>query len=90
MDNSTRTPASLDVDEKKYIDDNANSLDIANGTSIAPLSAEEDRKLTNRVDLKLVPVLGFLYMICFLDRTNIGKSQTLLSGFLYDFKDIAG
>lgn len=81
MNNSTHTPASLEVDEKKYVDDSANSLDIANGSSVAPLSAEEDRKLTRRVDLKLVPVLGFLYLICFLDRTNIGKSQTLSSNF---------
>lgn len=43
------------------------------------LSAEEraaiDRKLLRRLDWKLIPWLSFLYLISFLDRTNIGNAK---------------
>ncbi|KAF1949346.1 MFS nicotinic acid transporter-like protein Tna1 [Byssothecium circinans] len=45
----------------------------------AGLSEEEraaiDRKLLWRLDLKLIPWLSFLYLISFLDRTNIGNAK---------------
>ena len=31
-----------------------------------------EKKLLWKVDLRLVPILWFLYMLAFLDRTNIG------------------
>lgn len=50
----------------------------------AHLSAEErkaiDRKLLRKIDFKLVPWLCFLYLLSFLDRTNIGNFR--LSCFL--------
>ena len=36
------------------------------------LDPKADRALTTKVDLKVLPILGLLYLICFLDRTNIG------------------
>ncbi|OJD31075.1 mfs transporter [Diplodia corticola] len=45
----------------------------------AGLSDEEraaiDRKLLWKLDLKLIPWLSFLYLISFLDRTNIGNAK---------------
>ncbi|KAJ4370709.1 hypothetical protein N0V83_005230 [Neocucurbitaria cava] len=45
----------------------------------AGLSDEEraahDRKLLRKLDLKLIPWLSFLYLISFLDRTNIGNAK---------------
>jgi len=45
----------------------------------AHLSAEEraeiDRKLVRQLDWKLIPWLSFLYLISFLDRTNIGNAK---------------
>ncbi|KAF2242777.1 MFS general substrate transporter [Trematosphaeria pertusa] len=45
----------------------------------AGLSEEEraahDRKLLWKLDLKLIPWLSFLYLISFLDRTNIGNAK---------------
>ncbi|KAK1757860.1 putative transporter [Echria macrotheca] len=45
----------------------------------AHLSAEEkaevDRKLVRRLDLMLIPWLCFLYLLAFLDRTNIGNAK---------------
>lgn len=37
--------------------------------------AEHDRKLLWKLDLKLIPWLCFLYLISFLDRTNIGNAK---------------
>ncbi|KAF1971395.1 MFS nicotinic acid transporter-like protein Tna1 [Bimuria novae-zelandiae CBS 107.79] len=45
----------------------------------AGLSPEEraaiDRKLLKKLDLRLIPWLSFLYLISFLDRTNIGNAK---------------
>jgi hypothetical protein len=35
----------------------------------------QDRKLLRKLDLKLIPWLSFLYLISFLDRTNIGNAK---------------
>jgi len=34
----------------------------------------QDKALVRRLDYKLIPWLTFLYLISFLDRTNIGKA----------------
>jgi hypothetical protein len=40
---------------------------------IIVLDQREDRILTARLDLKVIPILGLLYLICFLGRTNIAN-----------------
>ncbi|KAI5861687.1 MFS general substrate transporter [Durotheca rogersii] len=51
----------------------------AHGSS--PADAEKERKLDRRLlwkrDLVLIPVTGLLYMILFLDRTNIANARSL-------------
>jgi hypothetical protein len=37
--------------------------------------AEIDRKLVWRLDLMMIPWLSFLYLLAFLDRTNIGNAK---------------
>ncbi|KAI8935766.1 hypothetical protein NX059_007286 [Plenodomus lindquistii] len=37
--------------------------------------AAADKKLLRKLDLKLIPWLSFLYLISFLDRTNIGNAK---------------
>ncbi|RDW91723.1 hypothetical protein BP5796_02888 [Coleophoma crateriformis] len=39
------------------------------------LNAREDRRLTTKIDFKVIPILGLLYLICFLDRTNIANAK---------------
>lgn len=39
------------------------------------LTMKQDRKLLWKLDLKLIPWLSFLYLISFLDRTNIGNAK---------------
>ncbi|KAK9425601.1 putative Major facilitator superfamily (MFS) profile domain-containing protein [Seiridium unicorne] len=67
--------------DKKLASDNvvanssasSESQDIA--TEIYHLDAKADRRLTNKIDLKITPVMGLLYLVCFLDRTNIANAR---------------
>jgi hypothetical protein len=67
------------LDEKLASDDTANypdstrSQDVA--TEIFHLDARADRQLTTKIDLKVIPIMGMLYLICFLDRTNIANAR---------------
>ncbi|KAF2405535.1 MFS nicotinic acid transporter-like protein Tna1 [Trichodelitschia bisporula] len=64
------------------------SSDDGNYDPDAHLSAEEkaaiDKKLVRKLDLKLIPWLSFLYLISFLDRTNIGNAK--IDGLIKDLK----
>ncbi|KAM3080511.1 hypothetical protein ACMFMG_005458 [Clarireedia jacksonii] len=52
-----------------------NPTDVSIGQLSASLSPAEDRRLTMKLDIKLIPILGLLYLICFLDRTNIANAK---------------
>lgn len=69
MDTPTKTMGS----EKNFPVDN--STDVSIGQISHSLSPAEDRKLTTKLDIKLIPILGLLYLICFLDRTNIANAK---------------
>ena len=47
-------------------------------------NAPQDRKLLWKLDFKLIPWLSFLYLISFLDRTNIGNAK--VDGLQQDLK----
>lgn len=55
---------------------------------LPPLSAEaaviDEKKLMRKIDFKLIPWLSLLYLISFLDRTNIGNAR------LYGLEDDLG
>ncbi|KAK0439771.1 major facilitator superfamily domain-containing protein [Armillaria borealis] len=38
---------------------------------------QEDRKLVRKVDLRLIPILTLLYLLSFLDRSNIGNARII-------------
>jgi hypothetical protein len=40
-----------------------------------PDTIENERKLTWKLDFKVIPIFGLLYLICFLDRTNIANAK---------------
>lgn len=55
------------------------SLELANGSEdgfVEPTEAEM-RALMWKLDLRLIPFLGVLYLCSFLDRVNIGKNCNL-------------
>src|SRR5271170_1505934 len=49
----------------------------------APLSTSE-RKLITKIDLHVIPVLSILYLLAFLDRTNIANAS--IYGLVADLK----
>ena len=64
--------------EKKFSpsQNSTSSPDISTGeTDFTTISAAEDRRLTTKLDIKVIPILGLLYLICFLDRTNIANAR---------------
>lgn len=40
-----------------------------------PDTLENERKLTTRIDFKVIPIFGLIYLICFHDRTNIANAR---------------
>ena len=74
-------PSSSESPEKRYPyekqhtahgDDVIYDSDI----QIPELEATTDRKLTAKIDLRVVPVLTILYLLAFLDRVNINNAQS--------------
>jgi hypothetical protein len=51
------------------------SPSIGQTSLIEEPTARQQRTLTNKIDLKVIPILGLLYLICFLDRTNIANAK---------------
>ncbi|KAJ3542189.1 hypothetical protein NM688_g5998 [Phlebia brevispora] len=43
------------------------------------IDAGKERKLVRRIDLRLIPSSMFIYLLCFLDRSNIGNAKVLNS-----------
>ncbi|KAF7299548.1 hypothetical protein HMN09_00960000 [Mycena chlorophos] len=43
----------------------------------SPIDASADRALVRKIDFRLIPILTLLYLLSFLDRTNIGNAKLL-------------
>ncbi|KAJ7680723.1 MFS general substrate transporter [Mycena polygramma] len=53
-------------------------FDFGGESSLPPpptLTAEEERKLWQKIDLRLMPILSLMYLVSFLDRGNIGNAR---------------
>ena len=52
----------------------------ANDRNIAryDIDPEAEKRLLRKLDMRVVPVLWFLFMLAFLDRTNIGQKNIAL------------
>jgi sugar phosphate permease len=63
-----------------------NNLDVENGSQhdVIGYSAEATKKLLKKMDWHLLPFLALLYLLSFLDRTNIGNAR--LAGLEEDLK----
>lgn len=58
-----------------------------NDARIAEFSPAEQKKILRRVDLRLVTVLGLLYMCSLMDRTNLGAAN--IAGYALSLCPIA-
>ncbi|KAL4968157.1 major facilitator superfamily domain-containing protein [Aspergillus stella-maris] len=63
MDEKTRIPSPTEISEE-----------TGAGETLT-IDPKYDRELTTKLDLRLIPVLGLVYLICFLDRTNIANAR---------------
>jgi hypothetical protein len=80
MDNNTDfSPASLAKGEKREIEyerglelPRGELVTVENGATdvITELSSDEERRILRKVDYRLVPLLAFLYLVAFVDRSN--------------------
>ncbi|KAJ7282851.1 MFS general substrate transporter [Mycena rebaudengoi] len=53
-------------------------VDFGGEASLPPppdLTAEEERKLWRKIDLRLAPILSLMYLLSYLDRANIGNAR---------------
>lgn len=78
-------------DDKKKLGVEPGQFETATVDTLPPdpddsLSAEErakiDRALLWKLDIQLIPWLSFLYLISFLDRTNIGNARVVGTRYL--------
>jgi hypothetical protein len=68
------------IEEKKTLRNDTDSVidsTEVNSGQVEPIADDPraDRILSNKIDLKVLPILGLLYLICFLDRTNIANAR---------------
>ncbi|CAO2652501.1 Nn.00g007840.m01.CDS01 [Neocucurbitaria sp. VM-36] len=67
---------SVEINEKNKVTHNVANIDDA--------ARRAERKLRNKIDFFVVPTVTLLYLMCFIDRSNIGNAR--LAGFEKDLK----
>lgn len=58
---------------------------IETGTTESPsvqLDKEAERRLRTKIDWAIIPTVSIVYLMCFIDRANIGKYNYASSWFL--------
>ncbi|TFY78685.1 hypothetical protein EWM64_g5329 [Hericium alpestre] len=69
------TPSTSDVDVEKVVISHENVVSEESSVYIVDLAAE--RRLVRRLDVRIIPASMFIYVLCFLDRSNIGNARIL-------------
>lgn len=64
--------------EKVSIDE---KLEVAAQESGVLFSAEEDRRITRKLDFHILPWIFALWLLAFIDRSNIGRLHFILLQF---------
>ncbi|KAI5123157.1 hypothetical protein M0805_000860 [Coniferiporia weirii] len=60
------------------------AVSLDSRSSLDEFDTEEDRRLLRKVDWRLLPILTLLYLLSFLDRSNIGNAK--IDGLATDLK----
>ncbi|KAH9874110.1 hypothetical protein IAQ61_004738 [Plenodomus lingam] len=55
-----------------------------NAAAINQFTTEQQKKIIRKVDLRLIPTLGFMYCVSLMDRTNLGVA--MVAGMGVDLK----
>ncbi|KAL6711636.1 hypothetical protein ACN47E_004570 [Coniothyrium glycines] len=74
------------ADEKGVVDalERVDSDQTANDAAINRYTPEEQKKIIRKIDLRLIPTLGFMYCVSLMDRTNLGVA--MVAGMGVDLK----
>lgn len=62
------------MDRKESIDHIEKAQVEHNVADLSEVAHQAERKLRLKIDLMVVPSVTLLYLLCFIDRTNIGMS----------------
>jgi hypothetical protein len=68
-------PSQQGIDKDALVKEGVLSSTSSGQFEYVPPSVKEDRSLTWRLDIRIIPIFGLLYLICFLDRTNIANAR---------------
>lgn len=63
------------IDKNSLVKEGITTSTSSGEIEYLPDSLENERKLTTKIDFKVIPIFGLLYLICFLDRTNIANAR---------------
>jgi hypothetical protein len=75
-DVKTATVSEPEIVDEKALGENGQSAHSSSGEiEYLPLSAKDDRILTTKIDLRVLPICGLIFLVCFLDRTNIANAR---------------
>ncbi|KAJ4984344.1 putative vitamin H transporter [Stagonosporopsis vannaccii] len=66
------TPQSYDVVDRKMMDASKDHLEVSDEITWTP---EEEQKLVRKIDWFLLPTIWLMYLLSYMDRTNIGNAK---------------
>ncbi|KIW83497.1 hypothetical protein Z517_02742 [Fonsecaea pedrosoi CBS 271.37] len=66
------------------VEDTGHTKEDAAVAAAQQKTPEEEKKILRKIDVRLVPVLAFLYLVSFIDRANIGNAR--VAGLEKDLK----
>jgi hypothetical protein len=75
--NMSTTPHSLETGDIKEMD-TTKQIEVVGELTWTP---EEEKKLVRKVDLLLMPTIWLMYLLSYMDRTNIGNARQIFTVF---------
>ncbi|KAM0438538.1 hypothetical protein ACHAPT_001287 [Fusarium lateritium] len=72
------------VDQKDFLQDPGRVAEHVEVTQNITWTAEEEKKLVRKVDMFLLPNIWLMYLLSYMDRTNIGNAK--IAGMADDLK----
>ncbi|KAF7857992.1 hypothetical protein EAF04_009348 [Stromatinia cepivora] len=67
---SSRVPDEVQIHEEKISESHSSDTITSTGFDNAAT-----KKLVKKLDLRLIPILATIYLVCYLDRTNVGNAR---------------
>jgi hypothetical protein len=62
-------------DTPAYVSKTETKAHVSSPSNAPPFDEQRTRKLLRKLDMRILPVLTLLYLLSFLDRTNIGNAR---------------